>query len=317
MFYPKEWFGEPVLLNFEDGIFPAPSQYYRFLRSQFGDTWMIIPDAEHQEDHNTFDNYNVPCKTFIADYTPFINFGQLKKDNEVRKAHNLRLLEEKKKTAKTEADALCVFWNTEFHSLLGELSTEAEELLKQERYEELAEMYSYYCDIQLSEPFIKHDIALGASTSVLYTCVLAMIMSGNFGRAEKLIRASKAESEEMNELKKMITDIRGCMLAAEEERYEDAVQLAEKWHERFPLQLNLAAFMIGQGVRENQNTEELLERTRMLQLQYPNSDECMYLMALLLEKQGKQEEAVQWYQRCLKISRNGMLRMKILAVSSL
>ena len=107
------------------------------------------------------------------------------------------------------------------------------------------------------------------------------------------------------------------MLAAEEERYEDAVQLAEKWHERFPLQLNLAAFMLGQGVRENQNTEELLERTRMLQLQYPNSDECMYLMALLLEKQGKQEEAVQWYQRCLKISRNGMLRMKILAVSSL
>ena len=99
------------------------------------------------------------------------------------------------------------------------------------------------------------------------------------------------------------------MLAAEEERYEDAKQLAEKWYGRFPLQLNLAAFMIRQGIRENQDVEKLMERTKTLQLYYPNSDECMYLMALLMEKQGKTEEAMEWYQRCMKISRNGMLRI--------
>lgn len=316
-FYPKEWFGIPAQLQFEDGFFPAPSQYYRFLRSQFGDTWMMIPDAEHQEDHSTFDNYHVPCKTFISDYEPFIDYGQFRKDNMIRKNHNIKLLEAKEKTSGEEAFALSVFWNTELEEMLQNLSEKAAELLNQKRYPELAELFSPYCNVQLSDVFLKHDIALSIRPAVLYACVLAMTMSGNFGKAEKMIRASKATTSEIHELMELIPDIRACMLAAEEERYEDAKQFAAKWHDHFPLQLNLGTFMISQGIRENQNIMELMEDTDSLLRYYPDSDELWFLKAVLLEKQGKQKEADEWYLRCAKISRNGMLLMKLPVVSSL
>jgi len=304
MFYPKEWFGKPAELPFEDGCFPAPSQYYRFLRSQFGDSWMIIPDVEHQEEHDTFDNYHVPCKTFIADYSPFIDYEEYRKVNEVRKAHNLNLLIAKEKEQKTAAFALYTFRTAILENMLSELSEEAKTLLEQEKYQELMEYFEPYYNAQLCDLFMKYDVVLSVNPSVLYTCGLSMVMSGNFGKAEKLLRLCKIENESIRELKEMIVDIRSCMLAAEEERYAEAKELAEKWNSRFPLQLNLGAFLISQGIKDEAYLHSLIAK-------YPNSDELMYLMAVLLEKQGNKKEAMEWYRLCKEISRNGMILMKL------
>ena len=311
MFYPKEWFGTPAQLQFEDGTFPAPSLYYRFLRSQFGDSWMIIPDAAHQEDHSTFDNYHVPCKTFIADYAPFINYEEYRNENVIRKAYNLQLLVAKEQLQRKDALAQYVFRQTALSSLLGELSKEAADLLEQKCYQELMEYFEPYYTAQLSPLFLKHGMALSVEPSVLYTCGLAMIMSGNFGKAEKLLRASKVETDAVNELLEMIGDIRGCLLASEESRFAEAKQLAEKWYPRFSLQLNLAMFMISQQIGEEQDVTSLMEQADTLLEKYPNSDELMYWKAVLLEKQGKQEDANNWYGRCVEITRNGMLLMKL------
>lgn len=311
MFYPKEWFGTPAQLQFEDGTFPAPSLYYRFLRSQFGDSWMIIPDAAHQEDHSTFDNYHVPCKTFIADYAPFINYEEYRNENVIRKAYNLQLLVAKEQLERKDALAQYIFRQTALASLLGELSKEALDLLENKCYQELMEYFEPYYNAQLSSLFLKYGMALSVEPSVLYTCSLAMVMSGNFGKAEKLLRASKVKTDAIDELLEMIGDIRGCLLASEELRFAEAKQLAEKWYPRFPLQLNLAVFMISQKIDKEQDIESLMEQVDMLLEKYPNSDELMYWKAVLLEKQGKQEDANNWYGRCVEITRNGMLLMKL------
>lgn len=311
VFYPKEWFGTPIELQFEDGLFPAPKQYYRFLRSQFGDSWMIIPDEAHQEEHDTFDNYHVPCKTFISDYAPFIDYEQYRKDNVIRKAHNMQLLLAKKQLRKQEAVVCQAFQEIALATRFKELTKKERELLERESYQELMEHFEPYYTIQLSDIFVKEALTFSVEPSVLYVCGLAMTMCGYFGKAEKLLRASKVENAEINELLEMIRDIRGCMLAAEEERYTDAKQLAEKWYARFPLQLNLAVFMVMQEIREGGNAAELMERTKTLLEKYPNSDELLYAMGLILEKQGEEGKAMEWYRRCQQITRNGMLLMKI------
>ena len=311
MFYPKEWFGQPEYLQFEDGCFPAPRQYYRFLRSQFGDSWMIIPDVEHQEEHNTFDNYNVPCKTFIADYAPFIDFEEYRKVNVKRKASNLSLLMTKKQTRKEEAFALYVFRVATLENMISNLSEEVKELFKQEQYQKVAEYFEPYYSAQLCDLLVGYNMILPVNPEVLYVCALSMIMSGNFGKAEKLLRVCKVENDAVSELKKMILDIRSCILAAEEGRHAEVESVAEEWNERFPLQLNLAAFMISKGIRDKQDEKELMKYVSLLMEKYPNSDELMYLMAQLLEKQDNMKDAIEWYQRCKKISRNGMILMKI------
>ncbi|MGN1399854.1 MAG: phosphorylcholine transferase LicD [Erysipelotrichaceae bacterium] len=44
--FPKEWFEETVLLDFEDGKFPCPKQYDPFLRNVYGDYMQLPPENE-------------------------------------------------------------------------------------------------------------------------------------------------------------------------------------------------------------------------------------------------------------------------------
>ena len=310
IFYPKELFGTPVPMQFEDGYYPAPSQYYRFLRRQFGDSWMIIPIQEHQEDHTTFDNYNLPCKTFIADYAPFIDYEDFERAYVARKADRLRLLKEEKKIRKEQLCSHFAIRAMELQHLIPSLTEQAAALLEKQDYPALADYFSLYQAAQLYKPFVEEGLAFAADPQVVYTCALALTMCGEFGQGEKLIRASKVQTPQIEELLELIADVRACVLASEEERFADAKKLAQKWQTQYPLQLDLAVFGISQGIREGQDAKALQARTEELLAVYPDSDRLMLLMGQLLEKQ-ENPEAKTWYDRCRAITRNGMLLMQL------
>lgn len=48
--FPKEWFKENVLLDFEDGKYPCPKQYDAFLRNVYGD-YMQLPKESERAGH--------------------------------------------------------------------------------------------------------------------------------------------------------------------------------------------------------------------------------------------------------------------------
>jgi Flp pilus assembly protein TadD len=158
-------------------------------------------------------------------------------------------------------------------------------------------------------------MALPVAEPVFYAAALALVMTGRFGEAEKLIRAqgenSACISDRTRTLSAMISDIRSCMLAREESRHADAYALAEKWHSQFPLQLNLAAIRIQKGLLENGNTAALLAETKALLISYPCNDTLLMLMGKLLEKEGRQEEADAHFRSCGKVTRNGLLLMEL------
>lgn len=310
IFYPKALFGTPVPLQFEDGYFPAPSQYYRFLRRQFGDSWMIIPDEEHQEDHSTFDNYNLPCKTFIADYAPFIDYAVFEKAYVKRKNDRIQLLQEEKPIVQEQVYQHFALKALELEDIIPALTQEAKDLLEKQDYPALKAYFAPYYTAQLDGFFVNQGLAFEADPQVVYACALALTMCGQFGQGEKLIRASKAQTPELEKLAEAIPDIRACVLATEEQRFDDAKVLAEKWQSQYPLQLDLAVFMLRQAEREGQDVKELTTRTQKLLDVYPESDQLMLLMGQLLEKQENPEAKV-WYDRCRAISRNGMILMAL------
>lgn len=316
IFYPKAFFGTPVYLQFEDAFFPAPQQYHRFLRTQFGDSWMIIPDVSHQEDHNTYDNYRVPCKTFIADYSPYIDYQQFREDYSIRKQYRLELLKAGLPLKEAKTKQTYVFLEMLLENLTRELSPQARELLAQERYGELAAYYEPYYNAQLSPDLLSSGLAMTVDEAVLHASALALAMSGRFGQAEKLIKVNNCDAASMKELMELITDVRECMLASEEGRYSDAKLLVCKWITRYPLQLNIGAFLIRQGIREEQDTSELMHKLESLLAHYPQSDELMLLKGHLLAKQGKHDEAEIWYRRCKEITRNGLILMELSQLSA-
>ncbi len=310
VFYKKELFGQPVDLEFEDCVFPAPQQYYRFLRAEFGDNWMMIPEISQQEDHSTFDKLHVPCKTFIADYSPFIDYQQYWEDNSKRKAANLKLLRARKAKQKDEAMQQRILYELELQPMTAALSEEQKLLAENGRYAELAAYFQPYYTAQLTDLLLQNGQAIRIDENVLYAAAAALVMTGQLKNAEKLLEVNSCHSQPFGELSQLIGDVRSCMLAAEEERYLDARQLARRWIGQFPLQLNLASFLIRQGLREEENAQALIERTQQLLRYYPQSDELMKLMGDLLTQQND-NEAETWYRRCAEITRNGIFLMEL------
>ena len=52
-FVPKEWFGEPAQLIFEDIKLPAPQHYDAYLRHMYGDYMQLPPEEARVSDHLT------------------------------------------------------------------------------------------------------------------------------------------------------------------------------------------------------------------------------------------------------------------------
>lgn len=311
IFYPKAFFGTPAYLEFEGDQFPAPQQYYRFLRRQFGDSWMIIPDVSHQEDHSTFDNFHVPCKTFIADYASFIDYEEYRQDNIVRKQHNLEMLEAKLQLQKKDALQNFIMQDIALAHITAKLTEEAQQLLAQEDYPALTAYFEPYYSAQLTSGYMDNGLVISVDESVLYACTLSLVMCGQLGQAEKLINVNSGGTGCVKDVAEMINDVRGCLIAAEEGRYSDAKVLAEKWSKKFPLQRNLAVFRIQQGIRDKEDPNELMRCVETQLACYPDSDELMFLMGELLTAQENNEEAECWYRRCKDITRNGLILMAL------
>ena len=314
-FFDKAMFGTPVEVEFEGGFYPAPQQYYRFLRAEFGDTWMMVPAASQQEDHDTFDCYHVPNKMFIADYTPYIDFDEMRRACIARKKHNVSRLAVAAETAAHHATMIHVLYEMELESLTASLSDEAQALLADNRHHELYTLLRPYCEAQLNSELLEHKLAIPVCKEVLYAAAVSLIMVGRYWEAERILSVHKGNdavyTEHIAQLTELITDIRACALANEEQRYADAALLAERWLTRYPLQLNLAVFKIEQDLREGVDPSALLERTAHLLERYPESDALLFLMGRLHALLGHDAEATAWYTKCAAVTRNGLILMQL------
>lgn len=310
-FFDKSWFGTPVPVEFEGGTYPAPQQYHRFLRAEFGDTWMMVPAVSQREDHNTYDCYHVPCKDFIADYTPFIDFDEMRQLYATRKEHNIRKLAMNAPLAKAHAIMQHTLFEVALEPMTANLSAEVQALLTEERYADVCEALQPYCDAQLNPDLCKYGLAIPVCHDVLHAAVLSLIMVGRYWEAERILKVHEGNTavytDDIAELARLIADVRGCILACEEGRYADAALLAERWLPRYPLQLDFATFQIEQALREGGDTTSLLTDTAALLKRYPANDALLFLMGRLHTELGHTEEGMEWYTRCAAVTRNGLI----------
>ncbi len=307
--YEKAYFGTPVELEFEGQKFYGPAQYHRFLRSQFGDTWMMVPEKQHQETHDSFANLHVPCEVFRQDYVPYMDLEKMRQEFLSRKKHNIKAKEKAVKVQEERARMRLVFHELELGELLTAVPAEVENWLQAGEYAKAAAHFEPYVQAQLSAPLKAHCLALAVQEPVLYGAALALTMVGRFGEAEKLMMLTAAvSSERIENLLAFIADVRGCVLAQEEGRISDAAALAAKWREQFPLQLDLAVFDLRQS---DEAASEKMEKTGALLARYPENDQLMLLMGDLAKKAGKQAEAEDWYRRTLACTHNGLIRLAL------
>ena len=162
---------------------------------------------------------------------------------------------------------------------------------------------------------MEHRLAIPVSNEVLYAAAVSLIMVGRYWEAERLLAFHKDNpaiyTDHIAQLEQFITDIRGCILACEEQRYADAATLADRWAQAYPLQLNLATFRIEQGLRDGKDAATLLADATTLLERYPQDDKLMFLLGRLHTALGHTAEGMEWYTRCAAVTRNGLIMMEL------
>lgn len=317
-FFDKSIFGKPVELEFEGGLYPAPQYYHRFLRAEFGDTWMMVPETSQQEDHDTFDCYHTPNRDFIADYTPFIDFNDMRQAYIARKKQNILKLSLKRELEAERAKMMQILYEVALQPITGAISPEAQTLLVEDRHYELVELLAPYCSAQLSAEMQDHGLPIPVCKEVLYAAAISLVMVGRYWEAERLVSVHKQDdtfTEHIRQMEQLTADIRACMLACEEERYDDAAALADRWAKSYPLQLNFAVFRIEQGLRDGKDAATLLADAEALQQRYPDNDKLMYLLGRLHTTLGHTAQGMEWYTRCAAATRNGLIMMELPAAA--
>ncbi|MBQ8732149.1 MAG: LicD family protein [Oscillospiraceae bacterium] len=314
-FYPKAFFGTPVALPFEDRFFPGPEQYFRFLRAEFGDTWMMVPEEAAQEDHSTFDNYHVPCATFMADYSPYIDFSKAYVQFEQRKAHSLKSLPLRREVQRDKAALSKTLFDLTLQHLTSELSEEGQLMLEEHRYSALAERFAPYYAAQSSPDIKRNGVALAVSEPVLYAATLSLIMVGRYWEGELLLRVNRdtpdCDTPRIRQLSQLIADLRAGNLAAEEGRLDDVAAVVEQWLPLFPDQLDLSVFRLTRQMQEGAAPEELEKEAERLLSLYPESDRLLKLLGDLSSRSKNTVCAAEWYTKCVQSTRNGLFLMEL------
>ncbi len=307
--YEKAFFGEPVELEFEGQRFYGPSQYHRFLRSQFGDTWMMVPEEQHQETHDSYSNLHIPSDVFRQDYVPFLDLGKMRQECLKRKKHSVKAKKKLMKVKQEQAQMQKIFYELELEQMLRQMPEEVESWLREEQYAKVAAYYEPYVQAQLSALLKTHRVALDVTEPVLHAAALSLTMVGRFGEGEKLIMLTPdVPSERIGALLTFISDIRACVLAQEESRMADAAAIAGKWLPLYPLQHDLALFDLRHSTA---SVAQRLTRTAAFLERYPGSDQLMLLMGDLHQQAGHAAEAEDWYRRTLECTHNGLIRLAL------
>ena len=201
--YPKEYFGIPQHMTFEDMSIPVPAMWPQYLATHYGFSWMNIPSHDNRDQHNTV-------------FDPDRDYHQLYSVRDsMYDQSDLYDLHRNMQTARCNADAIChqiedyaadlrirlcvheIKRNFEKAGLPYEPVSTAEKLIEAKRYAELISLYEPYIKLQTDASFmgkrrhgwyyhILFPIIVPVDDGLLRLLLKAMLYSGRLNDALKI-----------------------------------------------------------------------------------------------------------------------------------
>ncbi len=207
---PKELFGTPLYVPFEDMMIPIPSQWPRYLAVQYGCTWTDIPYVDNRAQHNTIYRTDSDYHELYELRDQLFDQQELTKLYSVRKKRYRDLCRTEHKVSDFAAEQQIRLCMLEVQRGLSEAgAASAEDLFAAGEYSRICDIYAPYVRLQT------HPLFMGALMHGIYyhwyfpyiipvdentlSCILwSLIYTGNLRPAEKIAgiytRANKPTS---------------------------------------------------------------------------------------------------------------------------
>lgn len=317
LIYDRVLFGTPRYMDFEGYSLPVPEKTTDFLRATYGDTWSYLPAEQNRETHVSNVNTNVAYCNWLKDIQPYLDREKVLSDFVNRKRHNVE---------KAIPAHQVLVNNCRQSSLLMQMDFAASPLFA---YETLAAMddiallrrVERYINLQTHRDFVKNSLYIPIEDTTLTLILGAMIRTGDFVRADKILKVRKsaaALSQMLTQYEEQIAVIRR-FIRYFEDRFvnEDDVapidQIAPDLLsacDRYPRQLNLMRCKLQLCDLADSSREDCLAAIDSAKSTYPADPEIAFWSGCLYEKLGLEQQAQQSFTKAASTS-NGIILQKL------
>ena len=329
-FWPKQVFGKPQYVPFEDTMLAVPERAGDCLRIGFDEDWMFIPQEGPEKSVHEYciRSMTIPCRQMLPLFDQQVNRKELIRLVHKRKSLQIPLTEElialeAEKNRLREAHMQLVYRKKLQGIDLGGL-------VKAGGYEVLGRIFADYMQVQFSPGFVGssslngwtnwyrkcNPVLIDIGDSALEAVFALLIHRQELARFGKLLRARKAAARpmppEFAALEKMYQAV--CLMRSHYECHEDGAcrKILEEWKTRCPDN----AFFCKQELlllfrESSMSTGELEALVEERLAHYPDDAEYLELKAECCIAEGKLQDAAAVYEKLLENCTNGLVLLRV------
>ncbi len=314
LMYERKNYGTPRLEQFEDIKVPVGCCAEGIFREAYGDTWMMIPNAQEQETHDSLHSLTLSYVNYIDDYLKFMNKEEAFEKYWDYKKYRVDMLEVKEQNTANRFKLFAVRDRMHIKKLLDKKKPDLIKMLEEGRYEELHALLDDYIRLQLSGDYMKWQAFIDLDDEIIYTALMLLIVGGRYHHARKILKLYRLEREPDERIlyaEQLSDAVRNISIAIYDHKdLEEAAEICSEWLPKHPEVIDLQRCSLQTGLyfaKTKQDYTACLEKADELLAKYPADGEIMKLRGDALLALGREEEGVLAYLDARENTRNGIV----------
>ena len=320
--YDKKFFGKPVRRLY-NGIEVNVSPYNReFCRAAYGDAWMIVPEEQHQDTHTVIQDFEYSYTKYADDYMVLLDKDEVAQTVKKAKVIQTKVMYMRRKIIK------------KYHHLKGLLLAEhlkddivrsnvvIDELIANEDYPSINDLYKDYEDYQLSRTLLYWQIFVPVDDDILYPFLVKLVCyDGRYYLARKILALREASGKnklfaKFNWLLDLIEICKQVSVALwDKEDYEEVDSILKSYQctlEVPCIDLQLAQLHVAMHNATEQNDYyPIREKANAILSQNPQQGECMKILGDIETIIGNSVAASTYYHDAYENTDNGLTLLEI------
>jgi tetratricopeptide (TPR) repeat protein len=314
LMYERKNYGKPRYEDFEGFKVPVGCCAEGIFREAYGNTWMMIPEVQEQETHDSLHSLTLSYQNYISDYLNFMNKEEAFKNYWDYKKFRVDILIDNETNTVNRHKMFAVKHKMHIEKVMADRHINPVKLLEQKRYNELRTVLKEYYAKQLSGDFNKWQIFINVSDSIIYPAVMLLIIDGKYHQALKILKLCdlngrmQGDIAHANDVANAVRDV--SIAIYDHKNLDEAKEINDKWFGENPDVIDFIRCDLQTSLylaKSEGEYESCLKKAEELCEVYPNDGEIIKLKGDALIALGRIEDGVEAYLEARKRTRNGIV----------
>ena len=324
-FWPKEYFGKPKYVPFEDTMLPIPARAEDCLCIGYDDEWMYVPRGGNTKSTHEFSVHSLtlPGEWITADFEAHVDRKKLMRTYVNRKKRMVAQTKNKFKVTMDSDKFLSAYVQMIYEQKLKE--TDIAALLRERDFETLDTFFDQYQTSQCNSHFLGssalegwlnwyrkcNPLLIDIGDEALYVFLCLLMHKQKLAWTGKLLKARKAINrpltEQLEEMDGLYCAIKSATSAYDCHEDEICGSILQQWGPRHPENAFLWKLDLKEQIRRGLCGQALFDRTEQGLLQFPDDPELLYLQAEALLELGQTSAALDIFRALAQTTNHGIV----------